>query len=448
MVRNYDTAAETTRPREKANGESPPDMELPPIEAYAADEQPPFARPLQQVQLLGFSTAELMAPIAPEVYLLPGRVPTESYSLIAGALSSYKSTLLNYLGLWRATGFDLLELDPEGPGCDIGPALMIVYEDSDRRFKARTQRIVQHAHAGITAMHGIRSASEFLDRIEKNFRRVVLTGKAGATLVCRGLSGVIVPNQQVIDELLTAARSFTSSNLLIGIDPLRLAITGSQNDDDGADIVVHVLNNLAMSLPDSGILVASHTTKSGAKESGEGYAAAAYSTSGSALYSQHAHSNFLISRMPVKDAQALLDVDGIDEATLQTQPIAKLTHGRLSHGGESPDRYLRNVGGALTPVSLRKVRTAAEQIDESARVIVAAMRRLADQGIKVTGTSILEDAEVQRLGTERRIRSLIKMTEENGYIEFSGSTRDRSGAVTAKGLRALETNGNESEGRQ
>lgn len=429
-----------------ADESTPPDIETPPLEAYGADpEISGAASPSPQVQALGFTADELLAPIAPEVYLLPGLVPTESYSLIAGALSSYKSTLLHYFGLWRATGFDLLDLDPEGPGCDIGPALILVYEDSDRRFRARTQRIVQHAHAGIMAMHGKRSASDFLERVTKNFRRVVLTGQVGATLVCRGPSGLILPNQPLIDELLNAARAFTASNLLIGIDPLRLAITGSQNDDDGADIVVHVLNHLAMSLPDSGIVICSHTTKSGAKEQTEGYAAAAYSTSGSALYSQHARSNFLINRITAKDARELLNVDDIDDAQLQTQPIAKLTHGRLSHGGESPDRFFRNIGGALSPVPLRTVRTAAEQIDAGARVIVGAMQRLSGQGIKVTGTSLLADPEVQRLGNERRIRALIKMAEENGYIEFTGSTKDRSGAITAKGRLALATNGNESE---
>lgn len=403
--------------------------------------------PHRNIELLGFTADELLAPIAPEIYLLPGLIPAESYSLIAGALSSYKSTLLHYLGLWRATGFDLLALDPEGSGCDIGPALMLVYEDSDRRFKSRTQLIVQHAHAGIMSLHGPRTANEFLKRVAKNFKRVVLTGQVGATLVCRGPSGIILPNQPLIDELLDAARSFTASNLLIGIDPLRLAITGSQNDDDGADIVVHVLNNLAMSLPDSGIVICSHTTKSGAKDQqSEGYAVAAYGTSGSALYSQHARSNFLIGRIPANKARELLDVGDIAAAELETQPIAKLTHGRLSHGSENPDRYFRNIGGALAPVALRKTRTAAEQIDAGARVIVAAMQRLVEQGIKVTGTSLLSDAEVQRLGKEKHIRKLIRMTEENDYIKFTGSTVDRSGVVTTKGRLALATNGSESEG--
>src|SRR5688572_24209511 len=118
MPRDYDAAAQAMG---RADLERTPSAEA--------------GSPMQTVELVGFTASELLAPIEPETYLLPGLVPTEAYTLIAGALSSYKSTLLVYLALWRATGFDLLDLDPNGAGCDIGPALLVVYEDPDRRLR-------------------------------------------------------------------------------------------------------------------------------------------------------------------------------------------------------------------------------------------------------------------------------------------------------------------------
>ncbi len=438
MARNYDRAVDA-KPAEEF------DRPLPPVDAYEDSETGLVGRKDRQlppVHVLGFTADELLAPIEPERYLLPGLVPTEAYTLIAGALSSYKSTLLSYLALWRATGFDLLNLEPDGAGCEIGPALVVVYEDPDRRFRSRTQRIVQHAHAGIVATHGKRSASDFLTRIEKNFRRIVFTGQAGATLVCRGPSGVIVPNGSLIDALLAAARGFTTGDLLLGIDPLRLAITGSQNDDDGADVVVHTLNNIASALPNSGIVICSHTTKGDAKDptEGGGYTAASYSTSGSALYSQHARSNFLISRIKPDKARELLDVGHIDVDELERQPIARLTHGRLSHGGESADRYLRNVGGALVPIDKRETRTTADRIHEAFPVVAAAIDRLIVHNVRVSAKALLADDECKRrLGPVREVKKLIDLLEENGFLEFTGTTKNRTGHVTDKGKRHLES---------
>ncbi|HEY6643667.1 AAA family ATPase [Povalibacter sp.] len=436
MRRNYDQVAEA-KPSEEF------DRPLPPVDVYE-DSEPATkdrnVRELPPIQVLGFTTAELLSQIEPERYLLPGLVPTEAYTLIAGALSAYKSTLLTYLALWRATGFDLLNLEPDGAGCDIGPALAIVYEDSDRRFRSRTQRIVQHAHAGILEVHGKRSASDFLERIEKNFRRIVFTGQAGATLVCRGPSGIIQPNESLIVPLTAAARGFTAGDLLIGVDPLRLAITGSQNDDDGADVVVHTLNRIASSLPNSGIVICSHTTKGDAKEpaDGGGYTAASYSTSGSALYSQHARSNFLISRIKADRARELLDVGDIDADELERQPIARLTHGRLSHGGESADRYLRNVGGALVPIEKRETRTTADRIHEAFPVVAAAIDRLIVQNLRVSAKALLADDECKRrLGPVREAKKIMELLEENGFLEFTGTTKNRTGRITDKGKRHL-----------
>jgi RecA-family ATPase len=225
------------------------------------------------VRALRLTIHELLAPIEPEEYLLPGLIPTESYTLIAGALSTFKSTFLIYLCLWRATGTDLLNLDPVGAGCDIGPVLLTFYEDSDRRMTSRIRRIVQAAHEHIRQQRGPKAATTFLNNVSRNFSRVPLTGQAGATIVYRADSGIVLPNNGMIESLIAAARELAKSDLMIAIDPLRLAITGSQNDDDVGAAVVHTLNLIANRLPRSGLIVVSHTTKAEAKEPTEGYAA-------------------------------------------------------------------------------------------------------------------------------------------------------------------------------
>src|SRR5258706_16370637 len=103
--------------------------ESPPDSAYADDERErghnsPLKGAAQMdtpIELLALDYAQIMKPIPPERDMVPGMVPREAFTLIAGALSSYKSTLLIYLIVWRATGFDLLDMDPGGSGIDIGP---------------------------------------------------------------------------------------------------------------------------------------------------------------------------------------------------------------------------------------------------------------------------------------------------------------------------------------
>lgn len=433
-----------------------PQRDLPPIDVYQDD--PPIVRatsaepgpltsprapPAQLVQVEQLSESLLLAPVEPETYLLPGLVPTEAYSLLAGALSSYKSTLLVYLSLWRATGYDLLNLDPTEAGCDIGPVMLMVYEDSSRRFWNRIRRIVQHSQAELRRGFGERDGTLFVERAAKNLRVVPMTGKVGATLVCRGPNGLVLPNEELIQQIEVEAKKLTKKGLLIAIDPLRLAIVGSQSDDDGADIVVHTLNRIAMLLPNSGVIVASHTSKSGAREQADDYTGASYATSGSALYSQHARSNFLMARIRPSEVQKVLDID-LSAEELDAQPIARLTHGRLSHGPESSDSYLHMQSGVLVPVRPRRAVDTQDHIARTGPVIVAAMQRLKLQEIRISATSLLTDAEVARLGTEKQVRAWVKLLEDGGYIEFIGSTKNRAGQITAKGLERFATNQNES----
>jgi hypothetical protein len=251
--------------------------------------------------------------------------------------------------LSRTSGFDLLNLS--NAGVDRGPCVLVSYEDSDRRIQRRFQILVQHYHAVIARTHNERAASQFLVDLQRNLWRVTLTGKSGSGIVCRDFAGKIVPNGGLIDELITAVRKFAVSDVLIGIDPLRLAICGSQNDDDGADVVVHALNDIATRLPNSGLVVTSHTNKAQAPDPGRGQAASAYATSGSALYSQHARSNFRLARLAPEVARKLFAPSDVEDEEAKQQRVVELIHARLSHGVETGTRYFVMRGGVLVPVA-------------------------------------------------------------------------------------------------
>jgi hypothetical protein len=65
-------------------------------------------REREPIELIRCTRTELLLPIAEELYLILGKVPVEAYTLIAGALGSYKTFLLMCLCIQRASGIDLL----------------------------------------------------------------------------------------------------------------------------------------------------------------------------------------------------------------------------------------------------------------------------------------------------------------------------------------------------
>lgn len=405
--------------------------------------------PITPLALTAMTVDDILQPIRQETYLLPGMVPTHAYTLIAGALSSYKTTLLHNMLVWRATGYDLLGLDPDGRGCDPGPCVLASYEDTDWRIFARLQRVLQTGHDTIKRVHGRHAAGEFLERAAKHIRRIPLTGQIGMSLVYRR-EGAIVPNTEFIDALLASIRGFTSDGVLLGLDPLRLAIAGSQNDDDGADVVVHILNMIAEQT-NSGIAVCSHTTKAGATEPGAGYAGAAYATSGSALYSQHARSNFLMTRIKPDEIHKMFDPADVPPVDADRQCVAKLTHGRLSHGAEAGDLYFRMQDGVLVPVKPQGTRTAADTINRALPLVSDAIDRLVKDGTKVSATTLTMDSKLKEaFRAEREIRRVLSVLEGEGHIEFRGTTKDRDGRLTEKARMHLAsrpdpvTNRNES----
>jgi len=423
---------------EHADRTEPPswmDEGPPPLEPRANGHAPPAKDEPSRIKLVGFTPTEILAPIESERFALPG-IPAECYSLIAGALSSYKTTLLVYLLVWKASGWDLLGLDEKGPGVEIGKCVLVTYEDHDKRVFRKLQRVIQGGHRMISERHGARSAAQFVERVSENLKRVTLTGQAGRGIVLR-VGDMIVPNEVLLAELKAELEAFAPKGALIGLDPLRLAIVGSQNDDDGADTVVHTLNRLSADVPGSALIAASHTTKALAAEGVADYIGASYATSGSALYSQHARSNFHMGRMKAQEIRETFEPNAVTEKEAAAQLVAKLTHGRVSHGdeGELEPIYLVMREGILRRLAPRKKdKSPTEVMRQAAPQIVQAIETLRGEGTKVSAATLQTDpALVRQLGSRDKVRDAVKLLLENGHLEATGKTRDRTLAVTASG---------------
>ncbi|MEO1247832.1 MAG: AAA family ATPase [Pseudomonadota bacterium] len=384
----------------------------------AADKYSPAVA--TDLSLRAFTDAELLAALTPEKYLLPGIVPTESYTVIAGALSSYKTTFLHNLLVARATGHDLLGIFGT-TSLEPSPAILLNYEDSDPRILRRFQLLIQYQRNQVLKTQGSAAADEFMDRVRKNFRRFTLTGQYGAGLVIRR-DRAIVPNNEFIDCLVETIREFASRDILIGIDPLRLAIVGSQNDDDGADTVVHTLNRIANEFPDSGVLVASHTTKAQAKDGTTASPMdAAYATSGSALYSQHARSNLFMSRLPEAAIRKMFSPDQYNVGDAERQAVVELSHGRLSHGPETGRRYFRMDSGILVPLEPLPEATTPNGV----RVrfipdLLRALRRFNENGRRPSKDALENDPDIKEMMPRGAFREALRIAEKDELIENVG----------------------------
>jgi AAA domain len=170
------------------------------IKVQPAPEEPP-------IKLLAFDLEAILKPIPPERHLIVG-MPCEAYTLIAGALSSYKSTLLLYMLILRATGYDFLNLDKTMIASNTGAAALVFYEDTDKRVLTKFHRILQSGYAQIEAVHGQHNARRFLEMATQNIRRICFTGCFRKTLVTR-IEGTVFPNEPMIEELLGRVREFT-----------------------------------------------------------------------------------------------------------------------------------------------------------------------------------------------------------------------------------------------
>jgi hypothetical protein len=386
------------------------------------------------MKLMAFEPGALMGPVQPLIELLPG-VPAEAYTLVAGALSAGKSTLLHSMLMSKATGHDLLGL---GGSIDPGPAVLLSYEDTDRLITRRFQILTQTHFERILDQHGTAVARRFVADLERHLFRKTLTGLSQQGIVCWGGSGEVVENYRLLDELAAAVRECASEGVLMGLDPLRLAIVGSQSDDNGSDAAVRALNFVATSITNSALVIPSHTTKSGAVDPARGQTAAAYSTSGSALYSQHARSNFLLAKLSIEEA-ARQFTDSAAEEAIQGQRIVQLIHARLSHAPESPPRYYLMQRGALLPI-----RPDAETIsptDAARRALPAiedAIRDIAMRGTTVSRAALEANANIGRTRAGRR--AILDACIAQQWLKEEGTTRNRKLTLTGLGLSQLSLN--------
>lgn len=392
-----------------------------------------------QTELLAFAVDELLTPVVPPRYLISGLIPCEAYSICAGALSAGKTTFALSLAIWRATGVDVLGLDPLGK-LDVvpGPVTFITYEDADSIIVSRFKLVVQAVHARILKESGAHAAAGFLDRLAKHFRRIHYTGQPGAQLIVRDHYGQPCRNEAQITELVTQLRTFAASEHLVILDPLRLAFTGKQNDDDGADLGVMTLNEIAGRMADSGVLVLSHTTKHMAVEQSDDRVAMAYGTAGSGLYSQHARSNFHMGRPKAKDLEQYAPKFLRPEEVVRRQ-VTALTHARLSYGLEAETALFAMRGGVLVPLPPDD---ATEQPMERLRRqlpdVAAAIARITADGGKASKTAIVADLETNRGWSRDPTRELIAACEGQGWIASHGKGPASHYAVTEAGRAEIE----------
>jgi hypothetical protein len=170
-------------------------------------------------------------------------------------------------------------------------------------------------------------------------------------------------------------------------------------------------------------------------EPGTGYADASYSTSGSALYSQHARSNFLLARLSAEDIEKQFDMRVLTPLDVQQQRVARLTHGRLSHGAETIDQYVRMREGVLLPIEPKQGGTVVDVMDDVLPGIALAIERLVKNREVISQNALSHDAELKaRIGGEKKIRDMVKLLVEQQYMEFNdGANKDKTGGLTVKG---------------
>jgi hypothetical protein len=339
---------------------------------------------------------------------------------------------LCYLLLWKATGFDVLDLDPDGQGVTPGRAVMVSYEESQTRLDRKIRRVTQHCHARILATHGSAAAEEFLRAAALNLAGWSLHGKTGCGITRRDGRGV-APNEPFLEHLTRQLREWAPDGLTMGLDPLRLAVVGSQNDDDGADTAVHTLNRIACCLPSSGLIVVSHATKADAKAPPGGTAAAIYATAGSGLFSQHARSNFSLQRLDEAAIRSTFKAGEVTDAEATDGLVTQLTHGRDSHGTARRQVYLAMRAGALERVRPTEGGTVRSDMLTQAPHIFAALDRLHEQGLRGSGEALAKDPQLKVPRAE--LRSVVTLLTENGFLEQTGKTKDRDLIVTEKGRR-------------
>lgn len=390
--------------------------------------------PVPQIELVRTAADDWLAKIEPEKELLAGMVPCEAYTVIAGALSGGKSTLLHSLLIMRATGLNILNLPL--PKIEEGPAVLVSYEDSERRIYRRLRIIVQGVHRWLLERAGDAAAAQFLEAMSDNLRHVTLTGKSGGQLVTHGRNGRPCRNDAMVDQIIDKVRAFAEREVLVGLDPLRLAFRGSQNDDDGADLVVEVLNYIPNALADSALMAATHTNKTVGQEGKSGDRSSAYATSGSALYSQHARSNFYVARPKEADLRKLFAAGVLTDKEVEKELVMELTHARLSYGTEGDKAYFAMRRGLLQPVvpTIEAKQTPKQKAQRWLDIIGAEIVATEQAGLRATKASLEGNTDLRdKLGSRNKVREALGTCIAQQWIEEQGSTTNKAMHLTEAG---------------
>lgn len=367
--------------------------------------------------------------------VVPVWVPSSYYTLIAGAMSSYKSTLALYFAILRATGADPLGLVPEGVPVPVGHVLVISYEDLEQDWKRRFRKVFDnipgHQDLEPLAMQNIRFAE---------FARV-----RGMEIARRGPGGTVEVGKRAVEWIEEQIRAAPAGTLVI-LDPLSFAIGGSQNDEDIAKVVASELNRLASCAPSTAVMAIAHSNKLNAKEgTGEGYASAAYAATGSATYSNHARSNAALERVGTKECMKMFPQ--LTPKDWEEQTVVKVRHGRMSVGAASKHIYLHQRGGWLERVEPREEDPedmAPEGDDAFARRVMpkvqALMADIAREQGSVGGLwALCEDERVRKvLGGRNKAVAAVKRLIHLGYVKEEGATRDRHLILTCKAIPDAE----------
>jgi len=254
-------------------------------------------------------------------------------------------------------------------------------------------------------------------------------------------AGMLLNKQNVFDDFIAAAEH------LIVLDPLRLAFSGSQNDDNGADLVVMVLNDLSTRLRDSALLLLSHVTKAMAADQGNNRVALAYGTSGSGVYSQHARSNMHMGRLEPQAIERLrqrLSEDcRLTDEEVQRRSVTTLTHARLSHEAEGADAHFVMRQGLLIPLRLAEGRAPESVMTRLRREwpeVAEAIQRIHSEGGRASPETLQGNATLRRDRTREDVRDLIRSMASQGWIDVQGNTRNRVLVITDLGRQLLGGN--------
>jgi len=401
------------------------------------------------LDVIAFTAEELLGPIEPVRYLIEGLVPCDAYTLVAGALSAGKTTFALSLAIWRATGEDVLGLNFGEllRRAEAGPVSYITYEDPASIIRRRLMIVVQAMHRQLDHEHGRVRAAEFIANLVKHLRIVHLTGQPGAQLVVRSQYGQPEVNRAQIEALVATLKAHAAAEHLIVLDPLRLAFSGSQNDDNGADLVVMVLNDLSTRLRDSALLLLSHVTKAMAADQGNNRVALAYGTSGSGVYSQHARSNMHMGRLEPQAIERLrqrLSEDcRLTDEEVQRRSVTTLTHARLSHEAEGADAHFVMRQGLLIPLRLAEGRAPESVMTRLRREwpeVAEAIQRIHSEGGRASPETLQGNATLRRDRTREDVRDLIRSMASQGWIDVQGNTRNRVLVITDLGRQLLGGN--------